>query len=250
MAITTINEPRYGRAGFVMGFGFVWATVLANGFILGFNTLEDRLIYFNIAAAVFCILALIMIRKYRFTFTLIDLAFLVFIIYVNAQNFLYTGLFNNYLGGVSMSILVYFISRFILLQRSDKTFIVENLSFAFLLISFVELGITLYQFYNLVIRHDGHFELTGTFNNPGIFSIYAGSSFAYFLGIYLFSDKTVKKRRILKDLSGVYLLLAILVLPSAQSRTAIIMLVLVCLLLLNYRFKPLARLPRISRTFF
>lgn len=122
---------------------------------------------------------------------------------------------------------------------------VSTLSMLFLISAIIESSLVIYQWFNLIILKNFNYRLLGSFNNPGVLAIYLGSAFVFSLSLYCSSTEASIKDKLIKNLSGIYILLAIIILPATQSRTACISAIITGLLVITVKYKSI--LLRLSK---
>jgi len=95
----------------------------------------------------------------------------------------------------------------------------------------------LLQLYGVLPGMHALYSLTGSFHNPGPFSIYLAILFPLALGLQLFLTPSGKTAYVLKYLAAVFCIAIIVLLPATGSRTAWIGAAAGSLLLLNYKYR-------------
>lgn len=143
----------------------------------------------------------------------LDICLLLFLAWV---------LFNTLiLKQLSPSIIIATFTDSVILSLIFKQFLKINKDYfllfseAFLFVGGIEAVLGLLQLYGFQQSLHNGFKMTGSFHNPGPFGIYIASVCCVALGNYLFSNNYF-----LKNMAGIVGLLCFLVLPSTQSRSA------------------------------
>ncbi|MCS3732311.1 O-antigen ligase family protein [Mucilaginibacter dorajii] len=220
----------------VLGFGVVFCTVFFNNYVVGYNELDDKVIYFNLSSSILCIVLFIrLLLNKQIILNLIDILVLVFVGYLSINELWHSRLYNNYQTSIILSALLYLVARQLIICQQNKAGILFSLSLMLLLTSIVEIIVVFIQFYDMMFNKSIQ-TLTGSFNNPGVLSIYLGSCFVYFFHWYCSYKTETLWDKIIRNLIIFYLLLVVVLLPSTQSRTSLIAIAFVSLLIIEDKY--------------
>jgi O-antigen polymerase len=223
---------KFINIAFIAIFGALFFCVLFDKYLLGYNTLEDKVIAFNVVSCL-CIIVVcsILFFKRKLSLDLTDILFLLFILYINLDLFLKVNLYNNFLVSFSLCVLVVFLCKQVISSFQDKALPVFWLSASFLASIIIEAFVAIYQLYDLAVTSNSTNTITGTFNNAGVLAIFLGAGLVFSLSIYFFAPKDGLPSKIIRAMSIACLFLTIIVLPSTQSRTTGVAIIIVAFIL-------------------
>lgn len=210
--------------------------VIAESIVNG--SIDGKILVFNMVASFVLFTAWIYLtirNNKQISVNIIDLSLLILLVFLTCNYFSKYHYFNDLWAGVTLSTLLYFTIK----VSTQHAFFRQNMrvlmGISFLTISILECSIALLQLFGYSKSLHPMFKITGTFHNPGILGIFLSISFTFSLAVILFFVSTGNIDMLCKQLARVNLIPILLLLPSTDSRDAILCCLCILSILLIYK---------------
>ncbi len=221
MQNSTFNGPTDWRAFLfclVMAFLLLANTLFEDNLLLSYG-FDRKVLAFNLAAVVCVLTMIILLALHTFTPGLPERWILFFTAYIVFNYYYQVGRFDNFLSSIVLTAFLFTLGRTMLVVYFRQGIFALAASFSILTIGIIENAIGVLQLFGRFVKHGQH--ISGTFHNSGIYAIYTTSILLFAVGIYSAEDSIRNlSGRVLKALSLICILSAIVIVPSTNSRTS------------------------------
>jgi O-antigen polymerase len=230
---------------------FITLTV-SNIFFTGLSIpngiIEGKMLYFNFIAALFIVLYLVKAvfrRQSAIRLTTVDIALSAFVLFVIVNYYLKFSFQNDYLLSLILATAVFFIVKH---HAAGNAWLLPVFKMVFLLSGLAQGVYAVLQIAGVLQSFHTGFPVTGTFHNPAALGIYMAIIFCFSAAELLFITPPFSKTdNIVRGISILNILIAILVLPSTDSRASWLAVAAGLGFLLLVKYRILVHLSRTMR---
>jgi hypothetical protein len=183
-------------------------------------------IYFNFVSTLTIILLMtLLLAKARIKSQIVlnvnqtDIAILIFVLYLSIHTYYFKTAYADRLISFLLVLITYFFFKTIF-SSSDHDFLQRSILAILLTCGLIQTLIGIFQVSSLVRSLNPYFKLTGSFDNPGPYTVYLISILPFSLCISLFLKTQTRFDKVIKVLSGSYCVIAPIIITFSGSRTA------------------------------